>query len=96
MILNLFHFLKLSNSKEVILSTGVAAEPTHWRQTALWLEPKNCSKVSAGDIIQGSITYKRSESNARDYCVTVNWTIDSRLDSTNTSEDKVQKFKLAS
>ena len=82
-------------SKEVILSTGVAAEPTHWRQTALWLEPDNCTLVKVGDVISGLLTYKRSTQNARDYNLRLDWDINSST-SASAIQGKTQNFRLAS
>ena len=82
--------------KEVTLTTGVASEPTHWKQTALWLDPGNCCAVRAGNTIHGLLTYKRSALNARDYSIKLTWTI-CGLDSGDILQaEKSQAFKLAS
>ena len=81
-------------SKEVTLSTGVQSEATHWRQTALWLEPANCAPVKVGDTVTGLLTYKRSKENARDYGLKLDWTVQSEAGVTG--GQKTQHFKLAS
>jgi hypothetical protein len=59
----------------VILSTGTAAETTHWKQTVLWLAPSRQVTGSAGDTITGTIRYTRSEKNDRDYEISVAWAV---------------------
>ena len=73
----------------------MAAEPTHWRQTALWLEPDNCTLVKVGDVISGLLTYKRSTQNARDYNLRLDWDINSST-SASAIQGKTQNFRLAS
>ena len=82
--------------KEVTLTTGVASEPTHWKQTALWLEPGNCSSVKTGDAIHGLVTYKRSAHNARDYSIKLTWAIRGNDTGNVLQTEKSQTFKLAS
>lgn len=79
-----------------MLSTGVAAEPTHWKQTVLWLEPQNCASVKAGDKVKGSLIYKRSTQNARDYSIKLTWMVEAKLASAASVIAKSQCFKLAS
>ena len=83
-------------SKEVTLTTGVAFEPTHWKQTALWLEPGNCSSVKTGDSIHGLLTYKRSTHNARDYSIKLTWTVCENDSGDVLQAERSQTFKLAS
>jgi hypothetical protein len=79
-----------------VLSTGVDAEPTHWKQTVLWLEPQNCAPVKAGDKVNGSLTYKRSTQNARDYSIKLTWMVEAKLASAASASSMSQCFKLAS
>jgi hypothetical protein len=79
-----------------VLSTGVAAEPTHWKQTVLWLEPQNCTSVKAGDKVNGSLIYKRSTQNARDYSIKLTWMVEADFASAASATSKSQSFKLAS
>lgn len=85
--------------KEVTLTTGVAADPTHWKQTVLWLTPENCSMMQQGDVIRGVIKYARGTVNARDYDITVTWRVESSAQTTKSTADttgeKTQTFLLA-
>ena len=83
-------------TKEVVLSTGTSAEPTHWKQTVFWLDPENISIVQKDDKIIGILKYKRSISNARDYDITISWRIENTLDSVGSDEVKSQTFILGS
>ena len=46
-------------SQCVTLSTAVQADTTHWKHTALWLQPPNVQVYKQGDVINGTIEYKR-------------------------------------
>ena len=83
-------------TKEVVLSTGTSAKPTHWKQTVFWLDPENVSIVHKDDKIIGILKYKRSTSNARDYDITISWRIENALDSSEANEVKSQTFLLGS
>lgn len=56
----------------VVLSTAVQAEATHWKHAVMWLEPALVEVYSEGDVVAGTIVYKR-RANPRDYDVTVTW-----------------------
>ena len=55
----------------ITLTTSVQAVPTHWKQTALWLSPENVFTADVGDEVVGTVHYRRSESNDRDYVIEI-------------------------
>jgi len=75
---------------EVTLSTSSQTDPTHWKQTVLWLDPAHCTSVKAGEIVIGTLVYKRSSLNPRDYDISLMWKT-----SSSNSVEKTQKFVLA-
>jgi len=52
------------------LTTSPEAEPTHWKQTALLLDPPLIIAAGGGDI-SGTCVFARGESNEREYIVTL-------------------------
>lgn len=95
--LSLLNNICIYFSEEVVLSTGVMSESTHWKQTALWLSKENCFDVLEGDMIQGTVKYSRTEINARDYLITVSWTMTPIIPSAERlNEIRTQKFFLGS
>lgn len=82
------------DSPPIILSTGLQAEPTHWKHTVLWLHPSYRLESHPGDEINGTVTYKRCESNDRDYEILLTWNM-MRRDGSRT-EIRSQKYKLGS
>jgi hypothetical protein len=58
---------------EVLLSTSVQTVPTHWKQTTLWLTHENTFVANLGDEVVGTVKYKRSEANNRDYVIEISW-----------------------
>ena len=88
-------FAAAAFAKQVTLTTGVAAEPTHWKQTALWLTPDNSTPVQAGDVVAGVLKYIRGANNARDYTVAVTWRIHPG-GAADSSDERSQSFLLAS
>lgn len=85
-------------SKEIVLSTASQDEPTHWKQVVLWLEPENCSSITAGTKVEGKVIYERCKENARHYWIHLHWKV-STPQPDNSSfishEGKAQKFILA-
>ena len=68
------------------LSTGCAADSTHWKQTVLWLKPEDVMSCEVGENIGGNMHYQRSEENPRDYLIVVTWVY--------RGSEKVQAFDL--
>ena len=62
------------------------AVPTHWKQTALYLETP--ALVSEGDRISGSLKFARSEKYSRAYEITVDYAV-------NTAHVGSQTFAMA-
>ncbi len=67
------------NFIEKILSTHSSESPTHWKQTALWLNKEDWLKIplNSGNngivTIDGTIEYTRCEDNKRDYDIILTW-----------------------
>ena len=74
--------------KNITLTTSVQSKDTHWKQTVLWLEPKNCEIVSKNTIINGNVKYVRTKENIRDYTIQLQWNI--------SNKEYSQKFTLIS
>ena len=74
--------------KIITLTTSVQSKDTHWKQTVLWLEPKNCLFVSKNTVINGNIKYIRTKENIRDYTIQLQWEI--------SNKEYKQKFTLIS
>ena len=75
------------------------AEPTHWKHTVLWLEPSNCSHVTIGDMIRGTLQYKRMKENVPDYEIILKWEIVSKailLSSVSTTNSSASANSSAS
>jgi len=83
-------FAAAAFAQEVTLTTGVAADPTHWKQTVLWLTPENSAPAQAGDVVTGALKYVRGANNARDYTIAVTWRM-----SSGGAEERSQSFLLA-
>ena len=83
-------FAAAAFAQEVTLTTGVAADPTHWKQTVLWLTPENSAPAQAGDVVTGVLKYVRGANNARDYTIAVTWRM-----SSGGAEERSQSFLLA-
>ena len=62
-----------SSWTNVLLTTSVQTVPTHWKQTTLWLTHENTFMAEAGDEVVGTVHYKRSEANERDYVIDISW-----------------------
>jgi len=60
---------------QVNLPTATQTEPTHWKQTVLWLDKDNQFDVAAGALVQGQLTFTTSKANARDYIISLSFTI---------------------
>jgi hypothetical protein len=78
----------------VILSTGTGAEPTHWKQTVLWLDPSRRIAGVCGDKISGTIGYMRSHKNDRDYEIALAWRVESASAPGAVAELQSQKYIL--
>lgn len=57
-------------------STGPESQPTHWKQTLLWLRPcdRAAMALDVGDAVAGRLTLDRNEINPRELGLTVTWT----------------------
>lgn len=75
-----------SGFKELVLSTGCEAQPTHWKQTVLWLKAEHIMQCEAGTELNGKIHYQRSPENPRDYLLALTWSFEGR--------DYAQSFSL--
>jgi hypothetical protein len=62
-----------SQAPMVEFSTGPDSPPTHWKQTLLWLKGAPQNELALGDVMQGSIRFKRNTTNHRSYDITVAW-----------------------
>ena len=64
----------------VTLTTATAATHTHWKQTVLWLSEKNRPHgdrpLGRGDVVAGTVRYRRMDENPRDYQITLTWSIE--------------------
>ncbi|KAG5179000.1 S-adenosyl-L-methionine-dependent methyltransferase [Tribonema minus] len=60
-------------TEPVWFSTGMQAEPTHWKQTLLWLEPNTRPTLQAGDSISGTLRLRRDNVNPRELNLTLSW-----------------------
>ena len=78
-----------SSWTDVLLSTSVQTVPTHWKQTTLWLTHENTFMGDLGDEVTGTVHYKRSEANERDYVIEIFWC------HTKSGIKSSQKFVLA-
>jgi SAM-dependent methyltransferase len=72
--------------QDFTLSTACEADPTHWKQTVLWLKPEYCMKCAAGEAVKGQIHYQRSVDNPRDYVLVLTWNF--------RGQDNAQSFNL--
>ena len=66
-------YLFLSYSRNITLTTAVQTEPTHWKQTALWLETSKVRQLQCGDRIVGKIIYTRLPDCKRHYSISAEW-----------------------
>jgi len=64
---------RLPAAETVTLSTGAQSPDTHWKQTVLWLQPDYIEEWKAGDVLTGSLDYRRRASNLRDYDLVLSW-----------------------
>jgi predicted RNA methylase len=80
-----------SGEKKIVLDTSPGSEPTHWKQTVLWIEEDKRAALKTGDIVTGSCTYERAEENERDYSITMDWEVNCKL-----GVRRSQKFILSS
>lgn len=78
-----------SSQTTTTLSTAAQAQPTHWRQTVLWLQSDYVEQWSVGDVICGSLEYRRRSVNKRDYDLVLTWR-------SKMGEQRSQTFLLAS
>jgi len=62
----------------VFFSTGCQSESTHWKQTALWIDPTNGSPfLKKGEVMKGTFQMGRNPLNHRDMDFLVVWEIGS-------------------
>jgi len=57
----------------VTLSTAAQSPDTHWKQTVLWLQAERVEQWKTGDLLNGSLEYRRRTSNFRDYDLVLSW-----------------------
>ncbi|CAN0536747.1 unnamed protein product [Laminaria digitata] len=75
-------------------STGPESRPTHWKQTLLWLRPKDKPEgLEKGDAVAGRLTLHRDEINPRELRLTVTWT--ATRQSTGQTFGGTQKYSVA-
>lgn len=66
----------LPKTTPVYFSTGCQSEPTHWKQTTLWIDPINGSPtLKAGEIMKGTFQMGRNNARHRDMDFLILWEI---------------------
>jgi hypothetical protein len=78
-----------------VLSTGVQAPATHWKQCVLWFNAENRLTAGGSDEIIGTIRFARLATNARDYSIEVSWReLGSSCNTSSDSDMKKQSYAL--
>lgn len=66
------------NTIPVYFSTGCQSEPTHWKQTILWIDPVNGSpSLKAGEVMKGTFQMGRNNTRHRDMDFIILWELGS-------------------
>jgi len=66
----------LPKTTPVHFSTGCQTEPTHWKQTTVWIDPTNGSPtLGAGEVMKGTFQMGRNNTNHRDMDFLILWEI---------------------
>ena len=85
-----FRFPVPAEQPTVTLSTGAQSPDTHWKQTVLWLRAEFVEQWTSGQVLRGSLEYRRRADNLRDYDLVLTWT--PRVG----GDQRTQTFALAS